>query len=81
MLVSAFINKKLALSGFLKQLVAWIISIALCFIGWFFNFGIFVGIEWWIVLIYGFAVGLAANGFFDISLIQAVLDAIKLGKK
>ena len=80
-LIAAFINKKLNLSGFLKQLVAWAISILLCFVGWYFNLGMFAGLVWWVVLIYGFAVGLAANGFFDIGLIQAILKGLKLEKK
>lgn len=80
-LISAFINKKLNLSGFLKQLVAWVISILLCFVGWYFNLGMFAGLVWWVVLVYGFAVGLAANGFFDIGLIQAILKGLKLEKK
>lgn len=80
-LVAAFINKKLNLSGFLKQLVAWVVSILLCFVGWYFNLGMFAGLVWWVVLIYGFAVGLAANGFFDIGLIQAILKGLKLEKK
>ena len=80
-LIAAFINKKLNLSGFLKQLVAWVISILLCFVGWYFNLGMFAGLVWWVVLIYGFAVGLAANGFFDIGLIQAILKGLKLEKK
>lgn len=80
-LISAFVNSKLKLSGFLKQFVAWVIAVALCFVGWYFNLGMFAGIVWWVVLIYGFAVGLAANGFFDITLIQAILKALKLEKK
>ena len=80
-LVAAFINKKLNLSGFLKQFVAWVVSILLCFVGWYFNLGMFAGLVWWVVLVYGFAVGLAANGFFDIELIQAILKGLKLEKK
>ena len=80
-LIAAFINKKLNLSGFLKQLVAWVISILLCYVGWYFNLGMFAGLVWWVVLVYGFAVGLAANGFFDIELIQAILKGLKLEKK
>ena len=80
-LVTAFINTKLNLKGFLKQFTAWVVSILLCFIGWYFNLGMFAGLLWWVVIIYGFAVGLAANGFFDISLIQAILEGLKLEKK
>ena len=44
--------------------------------------GMFAGIaQWWLVLIYGFCIGLAANGFFDIALIQALLRAIGLEPK
>lgn len=80
-LIAAFVNSKLNLSGFLKQFIAWVISIILCFVGWYFNLGVFTGLVWWVVIIYGFAVGLAANGFFDISLIQSILKALKLEKK
>ena len=46
------------------------------------NLGMFAGIgQWWLILIYGFCVGLAANGFFDIALIQALLRAIGLEPK
>jgi len=79
-LITAFINTKLNLKGFLKQFTAWVVSILLCFVGWYFNLGVFAGLIWWVVIIYGFAVGLAANGFFDISLIQAILKAFKLSK-
>jgi len=80
-ILASFVNSKLKLSGFLKQLVSWIISILLCFVGWYFKLGVFEGLIWYVVLIYGFAVGLAANGFFDIKLIQAILKAVKLERK
>lgn len=79
--LSAYLNSKIYSTGWQKQAVSWIVSLVLCFGAWFVKVGLFVGISWWVVLIYGFVVGLAANGFFDIKIIQTVLGAVGLGKK
>ena len=64
------------------QLTSWLISIALCFFGWIFGLGLFADIEvWWQVLLYGFAVGLASNGIFDIEIVRLALNAIFSIKK
>jgi hypothetical protein len=72
---AAWLNAKFKAVGFWKQLVAWGVSMALTFIGWALHIGFMDGLLWYHAVIYGFALGLAANGFFDIKLIQALLDS------
>lgn len=79
--LAAFVNSKLTANGTTKQIIAWILSIAVCFGAWFLKLGMFADLSWYITLAYGFAVGLAANGFFDIKIIQAVLNTLRLSPK
>ena len=72
--ITAIINKALkADSDILKQLISWIIGIGLCFLGWFLKIGMFAGIEWWLVVIYGLVAGLSTNGAY-----KAVKSFLKL---
>lgn len=80
--IAAFLNSRIKnLTGTGKQIIAWLISVAIAFGAWYLQLGIFNGLSWYLVLIYGLAVGLAANGFFDIKFIQAVLSTLRLSKK
>lgn len=79
--IAAWLNKKInSASSIAKQATAWAVAIALSYIGWFFKIGIFENLTWWHTLIYGAATGLAANGFFDIKMIQSILGLFSLGK-
>ena len=81
-LITAWLKKVLKVNGAWIQIVSWILSITLCFIGYLFHIGLFADItQWWLVLIYGFCVGLSANGFFDIAIIQQILKGIGLEPK
>ncbi len=80
-IVSSWLNNLLNLSGFYKQLSSWVIAIILSFVGWALQIGMFVGLQWYIVILYGFGVGLVANGIFDVSIIQFVLKFLKIEKK
>lgn len=78
-LLSGWLNKVIKAKGFGIQFITWLISIALVYIGWAFKLGLFAEItQWYIILIYGIATGLVANGIFDIKLIQMFLNYIKL---
>lgn len=55
-----------------KQLASWIISISLSLIGFFFKFGMFAELSLLVSIVYGFVLGLAANGVFDIKLINSL---------
>ena len=80
-LIISWLKTYLKMSGTAVQIVSWILSIALSYVGFFFNIGLFASIqEWWVIGILGFAIGLAANGFANIALIKAILKAIGLLK-
>ena len=81
-LITAWLKKVLKVNGIWIQIVSWILSITLCFVGYLLHIGLFADItQWWLVLIYGFCVGLSANGFFDITIIQQILKGIGLEPK
>lgn len=67
-------------NGTIKQLVSWAISIALVFIGQLKSVGIVAESNMVWTGITGVAVGLVANGIFDIKLVQAILSFIKANK-
>lgn len=58
------------------QLMSWIISIALAVVGHLFNVALFFGLNWLWTFIYALAIGLAANGVFDIDFIKLILEKI-----
>ena len=58
------------------QVISWVVAIALAFIGWIFKLGIFEGLAWYWIIIYGAAAGLISNGIFDIPVINAILNLI-----
>lgn len=63
-----------------KQVIAWLVAIALTFAGNLLNIGFAADFPWLTTLAYGFGAGLVANGLFDINVVQSVLDAINLKK-
>ena len=76
--LSAAVNTLLKTTGFVKQLIAWIISILLLVLGNFVNMGFMAELTWLNTLIYGVAAGFIANGIFDIAFIKMVLQALKI---
>jgi hypothetical protein len=58
------------------QILSWVVSLIICAAGWILNLGIFQGIDWYWIIIYAVASGLAANGIFDIPVINALLNLI-----
>lgn len=77
--LTALFNRFIRISaGWAKQTVSWIIALAVSISGWYLNFGIFDALTIYGAILYGFGAGLAANGFFDIKIIQAILEAIRL---
>jgi len=66
-----------------KQVISWVISIAVAIVGFVFSLGLFEPFHllpewqgWLYTIIYGFFIGLCANGFFNIPGVEKVLDAI-----
>lgn len=64
-----------------KQVIVWLVSIALTALGNLFNIGFAAEFPWLTTIIYGLAAGLVANGLFDINTVQAVLTFLKLKEK
>jgi len=64
-------------SGFLKQLTAWLVAIALIVITDLLNFGYAADLPLLLAVIHGFAAGLAANGIFDIPILKSLLKIIE----
>lgn len=78
LLLTGYIKTALKITGGFSQYLSWILSAALSLLGWMLNLGIFAGVEWYFILVYGAAAGLIANGLFDFALIKALLTLLKL---
>jgi hypothetical protein len=61
---------------FLKQLVAWLVGIALLVATDLLNFGYAAQFPLYMAVLHGFAAGLAANGLFDIPILKGILDTL-----
>jgi energy-coupling factor transporter transmembrane protein EcfT len=79
--LAAFLNTLLKTQGFVKQLVAWIISILLLVVGNLLNMGFMAELTWLNTIAYGIAAGFIANGIFDIETVKAILRALKIEKE
>ena len=69
--------------SWLKQLVSWVIPIAVSIVGFVLNLGMFSQFgglgEWqgWVyTVLVGLGMGLTSNGIFDIELVKSLLNAI-----
>jgi hypothetical protein len=67
--------------GWLKQIMAWVVAIAICVAGNLANFGLLAEANVWQTIAYGLGAGLVANGFFNVTIIRAILVALKLEVK
>ena len=75
--VAAFLNGILQAKGFVKQLVAWAVAIALGVVSNLVNFGYMADYPILQSVVHGFMAGLAANGVFKIPILVDVLKAIE----
>ena len=64
------------LSGLIKQAISWAVAIGLGFLGKVLALGIFAGLPWYLVLAYGLAAGLVANGIFKANILQGIIDVM-----
>lgn len=84
-LVSQFIIRIAKVDkGWLKQLISWLLSIALAAVGFGFQLGYFADFGpinqwqgWVLTALNGVGAGLVANGIFDIDLVQDILNWIE----
>ena len=72
--IKSLIKKELP--SWANQLISWVIALLVALFGWFFDLGVLADVNWWESLIIGAFAGLAANGIWDISLIQQLLKLI-----
>jgi amino acid transporter len=79
--LAAFLNTLLKTQGFVKQLVAWIISILLLVVGNLLNMGFMAELTWMNTIAYGIAAGFISNGIFDLETVRAILRALKIEKE
>jgi len=79
--LAAFLNTLLKTQGFVKQLVAWIISILLLVVGNLLNMGFMAELNWLHTIVYGIAAGFVSNGIFDLETVKAILRALKIEKE
>ena len=56
------------------QYFSWLVAVLLSCAGWFLQLGIFDGLAWYWIIIYGVASGLVANGLFDIGVVNMILN-------
>lgn len=79
-IITEFIKKIKAITdaaSWIKQIISWIVSLGLAFAGNYFQLGIFANLSTTLVIVYSVAVGLIANGIFDVTLVQALLNLFK----
>lgn len=67
--------------SWVKQIVAWLVAVLLCVVGNLVNFGMLAEATWLQTIVYGIGAGLIANGIFDVSVVQLLLQALKLEVK
>lgn len=76
--VAAFLNGILEVNkGIYKQLIAWLVAIVLMVVTDLLNFGFAADFPYLLAVIYGFMVGLVANGVFDVPFIKSILDKVE----
>lgn len=81
-LLAAWINKLTnPTAGWVKQAISWVVAIVAGLFAWYAKLGIFADLSIYEAILYGLASGLAANGFFDIKVIQTLLQAFRLQPK
>lgn len=79
-ILTGYINTKTKATGFVAQLVSWLVAFGVAFVGQQKAIGVFADTNILWTAINGLAVGLIANGMFSIDLIQSVLVFIKAKK-
>lgn len=75
---TSLVNRVVNATGQMKQYLSWAVALALCVVPYYFDWGIFAGVDWYVPYIYALGAGLASNGVADTKLVQAILKALNL---
>lgn len=80
LLVTQFVKKTWLkqLDGTQSIILVAAVSLILSIAAWLLQVGIFVGITWYIMLLYGAAAGAIATGLFDWKVMKTILEILKL---
>ena len=77
-LIAGWINTHITkFDGIKAQILSWVISIALAFLGTYAQVGMFENATLLSTILNGLGIGLIANGIFTIDFVQALLILIK----
>ena len=77
LLITGWVKTAFKLEGKFARWVSWIVAISLSFLGWLLNLGLFEPVTWVVAIIYGFGIGLVANGIFTSETVQYILSLFK----
>lgn len=78
LVLTAFAKKQLKTNDTITVVLSGLISFALAGLGYYFQYGIFVAVEWWYIFIYGLTAMLVANGLSSWEFIKMILIFFKL---
>lgn len=71
-------GRLLNLRGLPAQALSWVIALAVTAVGYLLGLGVVAGLSLPMLIAHGLATGLVANGIFDIKVVQALLEGVKL---
>ena len=77
-LATAFFKRLLNSNDAWTRLISGITALLLSVLGWLLQIGIFAGVAWFYIIIYGLSAALVANGLATYDFIKTVLMFIKL---
>jgi hypothetical protein len=77
-LITGWVNTNvLKLEGWKAQVLSWVISVGLAFVGSWKNIGIFAEMDVLWTVLNGLCVGLVANGIYSADLVKTILEFVK----
>jgi hypothetical protein len=74
--ITTYILKNISTLG--RSITSWVIATIVGFIGWWLQLGIFVGIEWYMVLVVVISFATGSNIIYNVDWIRSLLAMLKL---
>jgi len=71
------LTKLTKVGGFWAQFQSWAVSVVVALLASYLGLGIFPTFSFLAVVLYGFGIGLVANGVFDIPLTKTILEWLR----
>ena len=76
-----FIKWFKAIKSWVRQVISWLVPIALMVVGNLLNLGFMSEFTWLMTVAYGLGAGLISNGIYDVAGVQTLLALIGLSEK